>query len=40
MAEELNMHFSYVFTREDINTLPNPVTQFNGPKEKCLGSEL
>ena len=40
MAQELNMHFSSVFTREDISSLPNPVTHFNGPKEKCLGSEL
>ena len=26
MAEELNKHFSSVFTREDISSLPTPVT--------------
>ena len=30
MAEELNMHFSSVFTREDTSSLPVPVTKFNG----------
>ena len=30
MAEELNMHFSSVFTREDTSSLPVPETQFNG----------
>ena len=30
MAEELNMHFSSVFTREDTSLLPVPETKFNG----------
>ena len=29
MAEELNMHFSSVFTREDTCSLPAPETKFN-----------
>ena len=29
MAEELNMHFSSVFTREDTSSLPVPDTKFN-----------
>ena len=29
MAEELNMHFSSVFTREDTSSLPVPETKFN-----------
>ena len=28
MAEELNMHFSSVFTREDTSSLPVPDTKF------------
>ena len=28
MAEELNMHFSSVFTREDTSSLPVPETKF------------
>ena len=27
MAEELNMHFSFVFTREDTSSLPVPETK-------------
>ena len=38
MAEELNMHFSSVFTREDTSSLPVPETKFNGPEGKCWGS--
>ena len=38
MAEELNMHFSSVFTREDTSSLPVSETKFNGPEGKCLGS--
>ena len=34
MAEELNMHFSSVFTREDTSSLPVPETKFNGSEEK------
>ena len=30
MAEELNMHSSSVFKREDTSSLPVPVTTFNG----------
>ena len=30
MAEELNMHFSSVFTREDTSSLPVPEAKFNG----------
>ena len=37
MAEELNMHFSSVFTREDTNSLPVPETKFNGSEEERLG---
>ena len=37
MAEEYNRHFSSVFTRGDISSLPTPVTQFNGPKTEMLG---
>ena len=36
MAEELNMHFSSVFTREDTNSLPVPETKFNGSEGKNL----
>ena len=37
MAEELNMHFSSVFTREDTCSLPVPETKFNGSEGKRLG---
>ena len=37
MAEELNVHFSSVFTREDTSSLPVPETKFNGSDEKKLG---
>ena len=37
MAEELNMHFSSVFTREDVSSLPVPETKFNGPEREMLG---
>ena len=37
MAEELNMHFSSVFTREDTSLLPVPKTKFNGPEGERLG---
>ena len=40
MAEELNMHFSSVFTREDTSSLPVPETKFNGSEEEKLGSYL
>ena len=30
IAEELNMHFSLVFTIEDTSSLPVTETQFNG----------
>ena len=37
MAEELNMHFSSVFTREDISSLPVPETKFKGSEGERLG---
>ena len=37
MAEELNMHFSLVFTREDTSSLPVPEAKFNGPEGEMLG---
>ena len=37
MAEELNMNFSSVFTREDTNSLPIPETKFNGTEGERLG---
>ena len=37
LAEEINKHFSSVFTREDINSLPRTVTTCNGPKTEMLG---
>ncbi len=37
MAEELNMHFSSVFTREDTSSLHVPETKFNGSEGERLG---
>ena len=37
MAEELNMHFSSVFTREDTSSLPVPETKVNGSEGERLG---
>ena len=37
MAEELNVHFSSVFTREDTSSLPVPESKFNGSEEEKLG---
>ena len=37
MAEELNMHFSSVFTREGTSSLPVPETKFNGSEGEWLG---
>ena len=37
MAEELNLHFSSVFTREDTSSLLVPETKFNGPEGERLG---
>ena len=37
MAEELNMHFSSVFTLEDNSSLPVPETKFNGSEGGRLG---
>ena len=37
MAEELNMHFSSVFTIEDTSSLPVPETKFNGSEGERLG---
>ena len=38
MAEELNMQFCSVFTREYTSSLPVPVTMFNGPEGEGWGS--
>ena len=37
MADELKMHFSSVFTREDTSSLPQPETKFKGSEEEMLG---
>ena len=37
MAEELNLHFSSVFTREDTSSLPVLETKCNGPERERLG---
>ena len=37
MAEELNMHFSSEFTREDTSSLPVPETKFGGLEGERLG---
>ena len=36
LAEELNMHFSSVFTREDTSSLPVPETKFKGSEGERL----
>ena len=38
MAEELNMHFSSVFTREDTSSLPVPEPKFKGSEGEGWGS--
>ena len=40
MAEELNMHFSSVFTREDTSSLPVSKTKFNGSEGERLGQSV
>ena len=40
MAEELNIHFSSVFTREDTSSLPVPETKFNGPEGGTVGEVI
>ena len=37
MAEELNMHLSSVFTREDTSSLPVPESKFEGSEGERLG---
>ena len=37
MAEELNRHFSSVFTREDTSSLPVPDTKFKGSERERFG---
>ena len=37
MAEELNMHFSLVFTREGTSSIPVPETKFKGSEGERLG---
>ena len=39
MAEELNMHFSSVFTREDTSSLPVPETKFKASEGERLGAD-
>ena len=36
MAEELHMHFSSVFTREDTSSIPVPETKFKGSEGERL----
>ena len=38
IAEELNMHFSSVFTREDTSSLPAPEIKFEGSEGGGWGS--
>ena len=40
MADELNMHFSSVFTWEDTSSLPVPETKFEGSEGERLGQLL
>ena len=37
MADELNMHFSSVFTREDTSSIPVPEAKFKGSEGERLG---
>ncbi len=37
MADEINMHYSSVFMRDDTSSLPVPETKFNGPEGGMLG---
>ena len=37
MAEEINKHFSSVFTRQDTSSLPVPETKFKGSEGERLG---
>ena len=37
MADELNMHFSSVFMREDTSSLHVPDTKFEGSEGERLG---
>ena len=37
-AEELNVHFSSVFTREYTSSLPVPETKFNGSEGEKVGA--
>ena len=37
MSDELNVHFSSVFTREDNSSLPVPETKFKGSERERLG---
>ena len=38
MAEELNIHFSSVFTREDTSSLPEPETKTRGIRGGKVGA--
>ena len=37
MTEELNLHFSSVFTSDGTSSLPVPETNFNGPGGERFG---
>ena len=37
MAEDLNEYFSFVFTKEDISSLPLPARKFEGDESHNLG---
>ena len=37
MADELHLHISSVFTREDTSSLTVPETKFSGPEGERLG---
>ena len=40
MTEELNIHFSWVFTREYITSLPTPEAKFDAPEGETLGQSV
>ena len=40
MVEELNLHFSSVFTREDTSSSPVPETKFNGLERERLATKI
>ena len=40
MAEELNMHFNSVFTREDTSSIPVPETMFEGSEGEPMETSV